>query len=304
MTVRRPILVGNPHAGSNARRRGFSNLKAAFLRRFPEGSVTSDLLAPQDPALPERLGSTDLLVLYGGDGTVARLLSLPLSLLPPLLVLPGGTGNVLSRFLGVPYDPARPGEIFSLLGRGHSVKFFPGIAGETLFCLMAGVGWDGVAARRVRRKRELGALSYYLAGLSATFSPAASRFCVQLLSEEGEELVREDVVWALVSRIPPYFGPFRVRGAGPEDSPFLTATIVRGTTLRVPGAFFEMLPGMPGGLFSERFRIRELSLLPGRTPFGEDGKGAPPCQADGEAIPPFFRVGVGKEPVTFLGFSK
>ncbi len=302
MTVRRPLLVGNPNAGPPSRRLGFQNLKEAFLRRYPEGDVISDPLDPRDPALPERLKNADLLVLYGGDGTVARLLSLPLSLLPPLLVLPGGTGNVLSRFLRVPYDLKRPGEIFSLLGRSRTVRFVPGKAGERHFCLMAGAGWDGFAAGHVWRKNELGALSYYLAGISATLSPALPRFCVQIVTAEGEEVIRENVVWALVSRIPPYFGPFRVRGAGTENSPFLTATIVRGSALKVPGAFLEMIPGIPGGLFSERFRIRELCLIPERTPL-ETGS-PPPCQADGEAIPRFSRVALSREQVSFIGFSR
>lgn len=300
MIPKRPVLLVNPHAGPARARGRIPHLEKAFLAAFPQGRIL--LSSPVAADLRE----SDLLVVYGGDGTLARLLSLPLSPDLPVLLLPGGTGNVLSRYLAVPFDPARPGEIFSRLGRARPLAFSPGMADSVRFCLMAGAGWDGVAAQRVRGKRRLGPLSYYLAGLAATFSGNLPRISLKIQGNEGRVIVREGIVWALISRLPPYFGPFRVAGAGAmAETPFMV-TLVRDSGLRVPGAFLEMLPGGPSGIFSERLPAREVELCSGSLPQPCDSPGRStdrvPCQADGEAIPSFSRVRLSPETLALLSF--
>ena len=292
MIFRRPILLGNPQAGRSRARRIFPRLETAFLETFPQGRIL------RRPPVPAELQGGDLLVVYGGDGTLARLLSLPLPNDLPLLLLPGGTGNVLSRYLDVPFDPGRPEEIFRRLDDARPLPFSPGAAGAVRFCLMAGAGWDGVAARRVRGKERLGPLSYYLAGISAALSRSLPSMSLKILGENGQEIVREGAIWVLVSRLPPYFGHFRVPGAGAAGEPPFMVTLVRRSGLRVPGAFLEMLPGMPAGLFSERIPAREVALFP-EDSLPEDL----PCQADGEAIPSFSRVGLSPEALILLTFS-
>ena len=300
MTPTRPVLLVNPRAGPTRARRRIPLLEKAFLGAFPQGRILPTIPGPAD------LRESDLLVVYGGDGTLARLLSLPPPPDLPVLLLPGGTGNVLSRYLAVPFDPGRPGEIFSRLGRARPRVFAPGMADSVRFCLMAGAGWDGVAAQKVRGKSRLGPLSYYLAGLAATLSGSLPRIGLKIRGEEGREILREGVVWALVSRLPPYFGPFRVAGAGRSaETPFMV-TLIRRSGLRVPGAFLEMLPGAPSGLFSERFPAREVELLSPPLPRPHEPSGSPldqvPCQADGEAIPSFSRVRLSRETLTLLSF--
>ena len=302
MIPKRPVLLANPQAGPARARGRIPLLEKAFLAALPQGEI---LRTPPDSG---NLRGSDLLVVYGGDGTLARLLSLPLPPDLPVLLLPGGTGNVLSRYLAVPFDPDRPGEVFSRLGRARPLAFAPGTADSVRFCLMAGAGWDGVAAQRVRGKSRLGALSYYRAGLAATFSGNLPRISLKIQGKEGEEVVREGVVWALISRLPPYFGPFRVAGAGAmAETPF-RVTLVRGSGLRVPGAFLEMLPGVPPGLFSERLPAREVQLLSGPLPLTGTSSGRSvdrvPCQADGEAIPSFSRVRLSPETLTLVSFRE
>ncbi|MGC8529480.1 MAG: diacylglycerol/lipid kinase family protein [Leptospirillia bacterium] len=277
-----------------------SLLETAFLSNFPQGRLS---LSP--PGASD-LQESDLLVVYGGDGTLARLLSLPLPPDLPVLLLPGGTGNVLSRYLAVPFDPGRPEAIFSRLGRARPLTFVPGMADSHRFCLMAGAGWDGVAAQKVRGKSRLGPLSYYLAGIAATFSRRSPRIGVKIWGEDGREVFREEVVWVLISRLPPYFGPFRVAGAGASaETPFMV-TLLRRSGLGVAGAFLEMLPGVPSGLFSERLPAREVKLLSASLPLPHEPSASPldrvPCQADGEAIPTFSRVRLSRETLTLLSF--
>ena len=291
MIARRPILLGNPQAGPSRARLRLPLIEKAFLEFFPQGRILRS--APSSADLQE----SDLLVVYGGDGTLARLLRLPLPNNLPLLLLPGGTGNVLSRYLKVPFDPERPGEIFQRLGSALPWPFFPGSAGEVRFCLMAGAGWDGVAARRVRGKARLGSLSYYLAGVSAVFARPLPTMSLKIQGEKGQEILREGAIWVLASRLPPYFGPFRVPGAGEAGGAPFIVTLVRRSGLKVPGAFLEMLPGMEAGLFSERIPARQIDLFP-EDPW-RDGL---PCQADGEVLPSFARVGLSRDSVTLLRF--
>jgi diacylglycerol kinase family enzyme len=89
-------------------------------------------------------------VAAGGDGTV----SLVLNNTPrntPLLVLPLGTENLLSKYLELYADPAALARVIS---DGLAVKFDVGEANGKLFTLMAGCGFDADVVRRLHRNRR------------------------------------------------------------------------------------------------------------------------------------------------------
>ncbi len=292
MIFSRPILVANPHAGPPGRRRALAPLLQSFARRFPEGMVLQSLPENRLDIPKDR----DLLAVYGGDGTVHRIagLSPPSSL--PILVLPGGTGNVLARHLGLSPFRFSPELLWSRLPKAETIPVRPGTLGTRRFLLMAGAGWDGLAVRRIFGKPLLGSLAYYLAGLSALFSRDLPLFSVTLTLPGGAEVRREGVRWCLISRLPPYLGPFRAILQEPPDTPLLQATLVSGGRLGIVAAFAGFLPGIP-----KVFRPFSLTIRAARFLDSPNGGGVP-FQADGEAVPSVDSIGTAEETLTFLRF--
>jgi len=100
----------------------------------------------------------------GGDGTVSAVAGGLVFAETPLLILPTGTGNLLSRDLGVPQDLNRALE---LAGGGSAVQLLDTmeIAGRH-YVMNAGVGLSSQIIQNTdrRQKRRLGVLAYVKSG--------------------------------------------------------------------------------------------------------------------------------------------
>lgn len=120
----------------------------------------------------------DLVVAYGGDGTINEIISGMIGSEVPLGVLPGGTANVLARELNIPTDYRKA--IQSILS-GDRRRISLGRAGNRCFHLMAGIGLDAavVASMPARLKRALGVYSFWIQGLRKLREYCLRPFCVQ-----------------------------------------------------------------------------------------------------------------------------
>ena len=292
MIFRRPLLVANPHAGPPRRRRALGTLLDSFLRRFPEGIVVRSL--PETPLdLPK---DRDLLVIYGGDGTVHRIAGLSPPPALPILVLPGGTGNVLASHLGLSPFRFSPDSLWDRLPQARPYPVRLGLLGLRPFALMAGAGWDGLAVRLVSGKSLLGTLAYYRAGLASLLSGDLPQFSVTLTLPDGQKLRINKVRWCLASRLPPYLGPFRITTEEAPDSPLIHITLVCGNRLGIVAAFAGLLPGVPAPL-------RPFSRIVRSVTFHESpGGSAIPFQADGEGVPSAATLETTGTVLTFLRF--
>lgn len=67
------------------------------VRVLEEGEQASDLIR-------EALPKTDLVAVYGGDGSVTEAAAALIGTGIPLAIIPGGTANVLAKELGIPQD--------------------------------------------------------------------------------------------------------------------------------------------------------------------------------------------------------
>ena len=296
MIFRRPLLIANPGAGPRRRRAAFAPLLDSFMARFPEGLVLRSLPELSTENFFDRYSDRDLLVVYGGDGTVHRILGLSPPSQLPLLVLPGGTGNVLSRYLGIPPLLTHPDTLWDRLPRAGLLRVRPGLAGSRPFLLMAGAGWDGLAVRRIRGKFLLGSLSYYLAGLASLLSSDLPTFSLTLTLENGHQVTRTAVRWCLASRLPPYLGPFRSFPDDRPDLPHLNLTLVCGGRWGIVTAFAGLLPGAPVWMRPFALKVREVVFHP--SPEG----GEIPFQADGEAIASAPRLALAGSVLSLLSF--
>lgn len=106
----------------------------------------------------------ELVVAWGGDGTVngvgAALAGTPVA----MAIIPGGSGNGLARDLGVPLDAP---SAFEVAGRGTTRSIDAGELNGSLFFNVAGIGLDArIADRMALPGARRGLLGYVVATLS------------------------------------------------------------------------------------------------------------------------------------------
>jgi diacylglycerol kinase family enzyme len=143
------------------------------------------------------------LVACGGDGTVNEVVGGVAGSDVPLLVIPGGTSNVLGREIGLPRDLLA---CAALLRKGAIRRISLGRVGDRRFVLMAGIGVDAgiVAASNSQLKRFLGEGAFWLAGFQQLVQYHFSPFdlVVDGKSHRG--------TFALISKVKNYGGPFQL----------------------------------------------------------------------------------------------
>ena len=113
----------------------------------------------------------DVVIGYGGDGTLNEVATGIAGTDTALGVLPGGSTNVFARTIGLPNDPV---EAVEFLADGiDAADFRPiglGQVNGRYFCFHTGIGYDAAVVQRVERrgslKRWLGHPLFISAGLS------------------------------------------------------------------------------------------------------------------------------------------
>jgi diacylglycerol kinase family enzyme len=169
--LRRALLVVNPAARRAARR------EAAAVAAFARAGVGCDVARTERPGHAAELvraglafapppAGYDAVFTLGGDGTAMEVVGALAGSDVPVGILPGGTGNLVARTLGVPLDVGAA--VAALLG-GARARVDLGLVAAAggaprHFAFAAGVGID---ARMIEEtpavwKRRLGVLAYAL----------------------------------------------------------------------------------------------------------------------------------------------
>lgn len=101
----------------------------------------------------------ELVLVCGGDGTVAACAGALAGTGVPMAVVPGGTGNLLARNLGIPLDVEEALAVAST-GTDRAIDVLE--SGERRFVVMAGLGFDAamIAGTDERLKAKLGWVAY------------------------------------------------------------------------------------------------------------------------------------------------
>jgi diacylglycerol kinase (ATP) len=197
-------IIYNPMSGRPGRRE--QNVRA-MQRLLDTRGIFAEADATAGPGDATRLAHravadhVELVIVYGGDGTVNEVIQGLAGSHTPLAIWPGGTSNVVARDLALPLNIEQLAEIFATgktkritLGRATSGSALgvqslalPGASynkelkadsrlpfgtqnsepgTERYFVMMAGIGLDASVARGVnmRLKRRTGELAYWLSG--------------------------------------------------------------------------------------------------------------------------------------------
>lgn len=159
------VLLYNPAAGRLRLSQRRLNLLCETLYRKGIRSKLTATSPPGQSAPLLNLEGKQLLIVYGGDGTINQALEEAVRWRVPIAVLPGGTVNVLARELRIPLTLERALEV---VVRGKLSRIHLGKANHTYFHLMAGIGPDGFLISQVnkRLKEVFSAASYWITGLT------------------------------------------------------------------------------------------------------------------------------------------
>ncbi|HLY84337.1 MAG TPA: diacylglycerol kinase family protein [Acidimicrobiales bacterium] len=109
----------------------------------------------------------DLLLLWGGDGTVQRCIDAVAGSGVTVAILPAGTANLLANNLGVPIDLEEAVEV-ALNGARRRLDL--GVVNGVRFAVMAGLGFDAIMMKDADSglKDRFGRLAYVWSGARAT----------------------------------------------------------------------------------------------------------------------------------------
>jgi YegS/Rv2252/BmrU family lipid kinase len=152
-------LIANPNAGSASRRK--VELAARLLGQRGREVEVLYTASPGDATRLAReaaAGSPSMVVAAGGDGTFSEVANGLANTQAPMSLLPLGTSNVLAKEFEIPEDVRGAVErMLSGTTRTVSLAKVRWEEGkERLFCLMAGIGFDGETVYATRGSALMG----------------------------------------------------------------------------------------------------------------------------------------------------
>lgn len=196
--IRSVLLIVNPAARQAAARE--ADARDGFARARVDCTVVRTARAGHAAELAAAgAADVDAVFTLGGDGTAMEVVGALAHGDTPVGILPGGTGNLMARTLGV---PLRVRDAVPSLLHGVVARIDLGIVAvdggpPRHFAFAAGVGIDArmIEETPARWKRRLGVLAYALTAARALV--ARERFPVRVLIDGTEEL-RRDVAAVMV----------------------------------------------------------------------------------------------------------
>ena len=170
-------VIVNPVSGRRGRRGG--EARVALARRILDACrIDAEVVATRAPGHGAELAAgllaagADLIVAWGGDGTINEVAGPLIGSRAALGIVPSGSGDGLALGLGLPIDPARALEV-AVSGRARPMDV--GFLGSRHFLNVAGIGFDAHVARAFNGAGKRGALNYVRHSLSLVWgyrSPA------------------------------------------------------------------------------------------------------------------------------------
>jgi diacylglycerol kinase family enzyme len=243
----------------------------------------------------------DMVVAFGGDGTVNEVANGLAGRDTPLTCLPGGSTNVYCRTLGIPNDVVDATEhLLRMADDFRPRRVDTGLVNGRHFVFASGVGLDASVVERVDahpyRKAKFGEWYFTWAAISSfnkTYLVKPPRVRVEA---EGRTV---EGVTAIIQNSDPYtyFGsrPIRIcEGAGLETGSLGLTVLRRATLLEMP----TLIPRIFSARASTVTRHRQVTgfdPVHGVTVLSADGRPFP-VEVDGDFFGTYERVDYGVAP--------
>jgi len=288
------LIIVNPYATTVSDR--LKNLVVYALQgRYEVEAVSTEAQNHATEIGREAIdGGYDLVVAFGGDGTLNEIANGLAGTDVPVSILPGGSTNVVARTLGIPNDVVDATEhLLGLADNFRPRRIDLGIANGRHFVFSCGSGLDASAAMRVDRKPKLKARAgpyFYTWVAVGSFYRDYLRNPVRMRLEAGGERTEGVTVLAQNSDPFTYFGrrPVRVCEGIEIDDGTLSVAVLRRAAQRDMGPIIARV--LSEGLRASRHRqidhfddVTEARV----TSLSTDAEGVPrafPIQVDGDYI--------------------
>jgi diacylglycerol kinase family enzyme len=217
----RGILVVNPSATTTSPRVTDVLVHALADEVDLDVVPTSHRGHARDLGAAARRDGLDIVVTLGGDGTIneavnGMLADGPGPDVPVLATVPGGSGNVFARALGLPVDPVEAtGQLLDGIREKRTRSLGLGRANGRWFCCNAGLGIDAEIIAAMEDHRAQGRTAtpgrYLRTTLAQFFAGTDRRDPALTVRRPGEDPV-EGVFVAIVQNTSPwtYFGSWPV----------------------------------------------------------------------------------------------
>ena len=158
----RGLLIVNPRATTTSPR--VTDVLVQALSNELDLEVTVTTHKGHGIAIGERARAEglDIVVTLGGDGVIHEVVNGLLTNgvhadLPRLATVPGGSGNVFARALGLPADPVEAtGHLLDAVRHDRTRRISLGRAGDRWFIANAGIGLDAEVIDAMERQRRAG----------------------------------------------------------------------------------------------------------------------------------------------------
>lgn len=159
MEKRNVVFIINPVSGVGSK----SNLGEIIDSRIDKEKYNYRLEYTTGPGHATELcirymaGGADIIVAVGGDGSVNEIAK-GIAGTPVILgIIPAGSGNGLAHYLKIPRQISQAIEI---INKGRVIRMDTGLLNTKLFVSIAGIGFDGLVARKFAERKRRGFLSY------------------------------------------------------------------------------------------------------------------------------------------------
>jgi len=191
----RAVVVINPIAGPG-RSRTLSSCVDVAKSVLSAHNYEPDIRITTGPQDAFRFSSeavasnADLVIAWGGDGTVNGAATAVAGTNTPFAIIPGGSGNGLARDLLIPFNPTAA---FTIAAKGATRAIDAGELHGSLFFNVAGVGFDArIADRLAQPGARRGLIGYIFAtfGEMRGYEPGCYSID-EVYDHEGKSLVAD-----------------------------------------------------------------------------------------------------------------
>jgi diacylglycerol kinase family enzyme len=295
---RRMLVIVNPYASTVSDR--LKNLVVYALQgRYEVDAIDTQAKAHATELCREAADEGyDVVVAFGGDGTVNEAANGLVGSDTPLSALPGGSTNVFCRSLGIPNDVVDATEhLLGMADRFEPSRVDLGVANDRFFTFAAGVGLDASVVEQVDRHPALKARlsEWYFTGTALT--TFAQKYLIRaprvIVEAGGHEI---EGVTVIVQNSDPYTyfsnHPIRVCiGAGNRTGTLSAAVLKRATPFEVPTIIARIFAGGPDSV-SKHAQVEPLTDLRDLRIVSKDGRRFP-LQLDGDHVGDVTQVELG-----------
>ncbi len=283
------LAIVNPVAGNGAASRVWDRLRSRVeVARTWECATTEQLGHARELAQTAASHGYQRVIAIGGDGTISEAANGLACSETALGIIPAGTGNDISRNLGIPRDPAVAG-LLAATGTPRSLDLCEVQTRERTRLVMgiAGFGFDAEVAERVDRLPKLGGGTLpYLIGVLQTLWQYRSPH--MRITVDGH-VVDQRVFLVAVGNLPTYGGGMRILPRAEPDDGLVDVCVVKDLNR------LDVLRILPRIYSGGHVSHPAVELLRG-TSVSADAHDRVLCHADGElvgALPTRFAIRPG-----------